>query len=1165
MSTTTADPRPLHGALSATQIAHALGAPAPTPEQVAVIEAPLESMLVVAGAGSGKTETMASRVLWLIANGRVQAHEVLGLTFTRKASIELATRLNDKIRALRLSGLIEPLVPHGSPASDAGVRPDGALRQLQSPTVSTYHAYAGRLVAEHGLRIGVEPHARLLSEAACWQLAHEVVHSWTGAMDGLELAESTVVRAVLDLSSALSEHLVEPAEVRDWLSARVAELELLPPEPGKTSRTAASSLATVLSTKALIPALVEAYQQAKQDRSAMDFGDQVGLAARLARDQTPVGAGERSRYAAVLLDEFQDTSEAQMVLLSSLFAPRPAEGAAEGDAAGGSTMVPVVAVGDPNQSIYGWRGASATTLNRFPKRFGTTPQTPTPVRSLSMSWRNSRSVLDAANMVAEPLRRHSATPVRALRAAPQAPRGRVDLLRSATHDDQANDVARWVARRWFEPTGEWSGVTAAVLCRNRSQFDPVASALRREGLPVEIVGLGGLLNAPELLDLVSLLWVVQEPSRGDAVMRLLAGPVCRLGAADVSALWSWARHLVADYPKEQASLGEAIDRLPERGWVGSGGVGLSVTAHRRLTTLSAVITRLRSLVGLPLPDLLVEAERGLGLDIEVAADPDVAPGWSRAHLDALVDVASAFAASADRPTLGGFLSWLDAARDHERALEDVEIPELAEVSVQTGAVQVMTVHAAKGLEWDVVAVPGLAEGIFPALPGRAIFDPVPAELPTEDGTEAGQEQGLGLGLGLGVTGEAAEDRAWSYRPHAVNGWLTGVGALPYSLRGDRDGLPELDLSDQPDVGALKSARDDFAAAGIEHRVREERRLAYVALTRARREMALSAPVWSTGKRPRVTSRFLLELTRAHAERPIPGLNRGSWVAMPVDEGAENPLTAQTERADWPAVPGARRAAMTDLVETVIAARSTSPHAGGPPVGAARTRDHRDEVIAMLLAERDERDRLGGRVRSVEVPHRVSTSALLELSADPQRFVRRLRRPMPAPPSPSAEMGTRFHAWVEQHYRAPVLVDWEAVDVDPASWSPSADIEQMQQRFLASEWATRRPVALELAVTTTLAGRTVSGRIDAVFPRPDGGFTVVDWKTGRPGSEGEQQRRRLQLAVYRLAYARWRGVGIAEVDAAFFYASTGQTVRPTLPDSEDLEAQLETTLAEVGEV
>ena len=136
---------------SAVALARALGQPyAPTAEQVAVIEAPLRPLLVVAGAGSGKTETMAARVVWLVANDLVRPDEVLGLTFTRKAAGELSERLSARLATLRAAGIWSPPAEHGAVVLD------------DVPTVSTYHAYAGRIVREHGLRLGVEPDSRLL-------------------------------------------------------------------------------------------------------------------------------------------------------------------------------------------------------------------------------------------------------------------------------------------------------------------------------------------------------------------------------------------------------------------------------------------------------------------------------------------------------------------------------------------------------------------------------------------------------------------------------------------------------------------------------------------------------------------------------------------------------------------------------------------------------------------------------------------------------------------------------------------------------------------------------------------------------------------------------------------------------------------------------------------
>ncbi|MGC1207675.1 MAG: ATP-dependent DNA helicase [Ornithinimicrobium sp.] len=1127
--------------------------PPPTPEQVAIIEAPVASMLVVAGAGSGKTETMSARVLWLVVNNHVRPEEILGLTFTRKASIELATRLAHKLRALRTSGLWKGQQDSSARDSSTEIGTDAGL----APTVSTYHAYAGRIVADHGLRFGVESHATVLSQAACWQIAYEVVHAHPDDMTGMDLAESTVVQAVLDLSGELSEHLVDPSIVHNWLLEQATLADDLPGRDGKAKTKPGADLAVLLRKKALILPLVSAYRAAKQARSALDFGDQMAIAARLARDVPAVGVSERSRFRAVLLDEFQDTSEAQMVLLSSLYA-----GTEAGDRRNG---VPVMAVGDPHQSIYAWRGASATTLNTFPARFGIRvagQRRPAPVRSLSTSWRNSRSVLEVANTVAAPLRRASPVKVEKVSPAPAAPGGHVHAARCTTHRDEAAQVASWIANRWFDEQGQWTGQSAAVLCRNRAQFDTVVAALRARHLPVEVVGLGGLLNAPELVDLVALLWAVQDPGRGDQVVRLLSGPVCRLGAADLSAFWAWARHLVADYPDESATLGEALDHPPRFGWASSQGTTLSRVGWQRITHLSSVIAWLRAAVGMPLADLLIEAERSIGLDIDVAADPDVPQGWARGHLDALIDIAGAFASSADRPTLGGFLAWLEAARAHERALEDVEIPELAEVSVRAGAVQVLTVHAAKGLEWDIVAVPGLAEGIFPVVRGQP----------------------------------ALVEHRWVHIPHAVKGWLTGIGTLPYPLRGDAGGLPVLDLSLIESTHGLAAAQADFFADGVEHRVAEERRLAYVAFTRARHEMLLTAPVWSAAKRPRVTSRFLDEVWNGSGPGGEGEVSVLQWADMPVDEQEKNPLADVEEGAAWPITAGPRRAAMTELVQTVLDSRDASPQpvmkSRSDPTAAEPVRlreqgeessadgvDDMDEVLRLLLDERASHSSgsTPDAANAVDrIPSQLSTTAVLDVIANRDFFLRRLRRPMPAPPAPRADLGTAFHAWVEQHYARPALLD---IDIDIDSDIGSADrgsydevarnpdvaeptLAHLQSRFLVSEWAAKNPVGLEISVSTALAGRTVRGRIDAVFPRDDGGFTVVDWKTGRPPSgQAERARRDMQLAVYRVAYARLVGVDLAAVDTAFFYAANGETIRPTPLSEHEVEERLRASLDE----
>ncbi|WP_342770124.1 ATP-dependent helicase [Xylanimonas allomyrinae] len=500
--------------LTAREIARLIGRHEPTDEQVAVIEAPLEPTLVVAGAGSGKTETMAARVVWLIANELVEPDQVLGLTFTRKAAGELQTRVTSRLAQLaraqgRAAGAVAP------------------IDLLARPTIATYNAYAASLVTDHGLRLGVEPGSRLLGEANRWQLAAELVDSWDGDL-GTDRAVSGVVGAVMALAGELGEHLVPVDVARATLDAMLERLEALPLGKRQRSRGAdVEKLLRSLAERRHLLDLVAEYRRRKRAADALDFGDQIAFGAELARSVPHVGEVERARFRVVLLDEYQDTSYAQVELLAGLF--------------GGGHAV--TAVGDPHQSIYGWRGASASGLARFPERFRRAGGGHAGVRYLSTSWRNDAAVLAAANVASAPLRRGStpagsgdaasvsgaaagaslgvpvpvpapAVHVPPLDLRPGAGTGSVTAHVATTLEEEAEAVAAWVAERWRPGSHPGGRVTAAVLCRARSQFAAVEVALRRRGLPVEVVGLGGLLSTPEVVDVVAMLEAVHDPSRG---------------------------------------------------------------------------------------------------------------------------------------------------------------------------------------------------------------------------------------------------------------------------------------------------------------------------------------------------------------------------------------------------------------------------------------------------------------------------------------------------------------------------------------------------------------------------------------------------------------------------------------------------------------------------
>ncbi|WP_433721887.1 ATP-dependent helicase [Actinoplanes sp. CA-051413] len=1171
------------------ELAKLLRLHAPTPEQAAIIAAPVEPVLVVAGAGSGKTETMASRVVWLVANGYAHPDEILGLTFTRKAAGELAHRVRT-----RLGQLVRRLGQQDALAGE--------------PTVSTYHSYAARVVTEHGLRAGYEPSARLLTEAARWQIVDSLVRSYTGEMTGLNRAPGTVTDDVLALSGELAEHLVTPDDLAAWTGRFFAEVQSL---PGRVYKDVNDMLLRQRHRLTLLP-LVRLYDQRKLDIEAMDFGDQMARAARVARDHPEVGAIERGRFKIVLLDEYQDTSHAQVVLLNALF--------------GGGH--PVTAVGDPCQSIYGWRGASAGTLDRFPTEFTGPGGREAWVLNLTRSWRNRPEILQVANALSRPLRAAGARVAELIPAQRVADRvgGRtVACALLPTYAEEAAWIADSMLAAWRAAARLPDALpgdiplekrpTSAVLVRVRSQIAAIEEALRARGLPVEVVGLGGLLDTPEVRDVVCTLRVLADPTDGAALLRLLTGARWRIGPRDLVALHRRARAIAA--ARVSATTGDepediVADRLDDATLVEAmADLGApqqySQEGYARLRAYSREMAELRHRLDQPLPDLVADIERTIGLDVEVAVRGWGAgdAGLARGHLDALGDVAARYAGDTDGGTLAGFLAFLAAAEEEERGLTP------GQVDVVEGAVQILTAHAAKGLEWDVVAVAGLTKGVWP-------------------GMTRGSDH-----------------------------FLMGIGVLPFPLRGDADGLPALDLSAAADQKDVAGALTTFSKAWREHDEREERRLAYVAVTRPRRLLLCSGYWWGDGvKKPRGPSVFLQEVRATCLDGA--GVVE-EWTPEPAAD-ATNPSAELVATAEWPSDPlGARRPAMAaaaDLIRRMMvspdpaaaeafvelaegdpeiaaraglaadliglpaagalpeaasntppkavseapaeaapgreegsspsAASSAPPKAGGgaspaSPRPGAQTEPAGGEGASeadaaaddpdiarwrrearILLAERDERARHDGPLEVALPPH-ISVSQLVVLRRDPQALARSLRRPLPQRPTPYARRGTAFHAWLEQRFGSARLLDVDelpgAADDDAAA---DEELTALQEAFLAGEWAERTPVEVEVPFATTVAGVVVRGRMDAVFADPGDRFDVIDWKTGRRPTAADAAAAAVQLAAYRIAWAALAGVPVSRVRAGFHYVRDGVTVRPVdLLDAEGLAALIEEVPEQAG--
>lgn len=1081
---------------SPAELASALGLFAPTDEQAAVIAAPPGPLVVIAGAGAGKTETMAARVVWLVANGYARPGEVLGLTFTRKAAGQLLRRVRTRLARLAGAGL----VPAGPGTADLTDDP---------PTVSTYHAFAGNLLREHGLLLPVEPDTRLLSETEMWQLAFQVVCEHPQRLD-TEKTPAAVTDMVLRLAGQLAEHLVDTEQLRDTHVELERLVHTLPAGPYQRDRGPSQWLLRMLTTQTertqLVP-LIDALHQRMREQKVMDFGMQMASAARLASSFPQVGEQLRSRYRVVLLDEYQDTGHAQRVALSALFGGGVDDGLA------------LTAVGDPIQSIYGWRGASATNLPRFTTDFPRADGSPAPTLELRTSWRNPPGTLHLANAVSAEARRRSVA-VRKLRPRPDAAEGTV---RCALLNDVVAErdwVADHVARIYRDAGDRGATVpTAAVLVRRNADAAPIAEALTARGVPVEVVGLAGLLGVPEVADVVATLRTVADPTAGAAAMRVLTGPRWRLGARDIAALWRRAVELddadtvgegaVADRVVAQvapdadtACLADAIaDPGPAAAY--------SPTGYARIVELGRELTALRGHLTHPLPELVAEVRRVLGVETEVRAARPVSSGWAGTeHLDAFADVVADYA-SRPGATVAGLLAYLDAAEQVENGLAPVE------VSVADGRVQILTVHAAKGLEWQVVAVPHLSGRVFPS---------------------------------------TASARTW----------LTDAGDLPPLLRGDRatlseHGVPVLDSSDVNDRKTLSDKIADHKDSLALRRVDEERRLLYVALTRAEDTLLLSGHHWgATETKPRGPSAFLEELKEIIEQADAAGEPCGvieQWAPAPAD-GEPNPLRDNVVEAIWPADPaGSRRDAVGRGAALVVEAMSGAPDAELRADGGEGWASDVDALLA-------ERSRAGDRPVP-PLPAQLSVSTLVELGRDPEAVARRLRRRLPTRPDPYALLGTAFHDWVQRYYHAERLFDLDdlpgAVDHDTTI---SDALTELQGAFAVSSWAARTPIDVEVPFDMVIGGRVVRGRIDAVFGDDDGGATVVDWKTGDPPDTPEaKQQAAVQLAVYRLAWAALQDCPVDSVRASFHYVRSGLTVTPDdLPDGDDLLALLESAAA-----
>jgi DNA helicase-2/ATP-dependent DNA helicase PcrA len=1046
----------------------------PTPEQWAVASMPLVPGVVVAGAGSGKTTSMAARVAWLVGSGLAAPDEVLGLTFTTKAAAQLLVSMRRNVAELTRGGVSE--------ATAVADEEDGAATAgVGEPTVLTYNAFGARLLAEHGIRLGREPGAPVLTDGARQQLAYRVVCRSTLPLGILAASPATITADLLSLDDELGELAVEPEELAAFDDAQARALRGY-----DALQVVGRDLLATSEQRGILAALVRQWRDAKAGRDVIDFADQIRLAGELVATYPDIVADYRRRYRVVLLDEYQDTSISQRLLLQRLF------GAGH----------PVLAVGDPCQAIYGWRGASVHNIDHFDEHFGA-GSAPVDLR-LTQCRRCAPNILEVANRVAEPLRARHPSVGRLEYGGQAADRGRVACALFETYDAELDWIVGEIGRTRSGAQGRgvaWRDI--AVLAATGDDLRRVDAELRMRGIPTQLVGASPLLSQPAVIELRAMLEAVYDPAANPAIVRLLTGPRWRIGPRDLAALGRRASELTGGRgrgsnetldealdaavagvdPVELASLAEALDDLGDL-------TAYSPQAVERFGVLAAELAELRAHSDEPLSDFCWRVVHRTGIEVETALAPSPLAQQQRHALHAFIDLTTDFVEPEGRITLGAFLSRL------------VEIERLGaglglEESGPADAVQLLTVYKAKGLEFAYVFVPFMAKGAFPG--GRA-------------------------------------------RPN----WLGSRSTVPWPLRQDADD----DLAGYPPEGSSPRGIEDKAYRAVLRGLEEleNRRLAYVAFTRAERGLVVTGHWWGrTQAKPRGPGEFLQTVHDAC----IDGFGEVVHWAPAPEPDTNNPLAERAATAvPWPRPLDPQRlewrersaAAVSEVaaVQPGLPGLHDMPGPDGDGPAQARIAEW-DELTVALLAEAHARS---AGVREVPLPTTVSATLLaraLSAADDPQAnaaLAADLVRPMPRRPTPGARLGTAFHTWVEARYGQQSLLDPDDLPgaADDDIVSPER-LAELQAAFESGPYADRAPVGVEVPFTTVVAGRVVAGRIDAVFA--DGaGFEVVDWKTG-----SAEHLDPMQLAVYRVAWSRLAGVPVGQVGAAFLVVGTGAVLRP----------------------
>ena len=987
-----------------------------TKEQLMAIRAPLEPSLVLAGAGTGKTSVMAERAIWLIENENILPSEILGLTFTNKASLELKARIKNKLTK---------------------------NEDFLEPKVSTYHSFALDILRDYGLSIGIDSDLQLISETSRISLAYQTLVNTNLEIKYLESSPRRIAQQIVSLDNQMSEHNLNKSTIIEYSNKLFTEIQQTKP------RVDLLDLEKTLKQRIELASLVEEFRVQKLESGLIDFSDQMRFVYELVKNNTNIKDELRTNFKAVLLDEYQDTSIIQRMILVEIF----------GDAH------PVTAVGDPLQAIYGWRGASVSNIDNFTKHFPLKNGNASKIYNLTSNFRSGLKILEHANSISKSLRdMHKAINVL---VADKEDFGEVKIGLFETGAEEAKEIVKQVKELIFEKKVQYKDIV--ILSRNTKELLPIYDQLIKNEIPAAFSGKQDLADVPEVSEVLSYLRILEDPTHNPSLVRILSGPRFEVSPKDLALLAEQAKTLVTDFTVREknrnfedslkesltgidvAELAVLSDALKQ-----PGNLNYSNWAKEVFKKLHEELEFLRKFITEPLSDYLYRIMTKTGLLNEVLCSNNF---MTQSRYDSLVQlqkIAQVFQESTTHAVVRQFIEFLDDADDLNTGIEFENIN-------NENSVSLMTIHSAKGLEFPYVFITSLTKNIFPSNKGST--------------------------------------------------WMTNPSLIPFEIRQDSEVL----------VQNFKTTSKEFKIYENECRnlqELEERRLMYVALTRAEHQLVVTGHWWGpTQKNVQGPSIFLEELNQVLQN------GHGQILNWHTEVSDENPNLNNKLSFTWPIpLDERKRLARRELANLVLNPEIVDEtKLSNQEKQILSEFDNEIEILVQSL--QDENLKL----RKVAIPEYLNVTKSIKLIRNSKDFAENLIRPMPHKPIDQSRRGTQFHYWVEKFFAKPALFD--ALDIEGSadqSYIDDQTLENMKQAFTNSSWAKLEPLALEWPFEISIEGRSLRGRIDAVFKDGED-ILLIDWKTGQIDKSDN-----LQLGWYRHAWWKSHGTDPEKLKAGFVY-------------------------------